>query len=55
MAKVKIAWKTHDGFTPQQARDSILLAFLIAALNDINIMSCNLENAYLNAPCRKKI
>jgi hypothetical protein len=103
MAKVKIAGKTHDGFTPQQARegevpdlfgfeeigchivfdvkmdftrkvcfvagghtitapssmtcssvisrDSIQLAFLIASLNDLNIMSCDLENA----PRREKI
>ena len=35
--------------------DSICLAFLIAALNDIDIMSCDLENAYLNAPCHEKI
>ena len=35
--------------------DSIRIAFLIAALNDIDIMSCDLENAYLNAPCREKI
>jgi hypothetical protein len=107
MAKVKIAWKTNNKLTPQQARgdraseligfqeigchiifdvkmdftrkarfvagghtttapssmtyssvvsrDSIRLAFLIAALNDLNIMSCDLENAYLNAPCREKI
>jgi hypothetical protein len=105
--KVKIAWKTNDGLTPQQARqgkvpdligfqeigchiifdvkmdftrkarfvarghtttapssmtyssvvshDSIRFAFLIAALNDLDIMSCDLENAYLNAPCREKI
>jgi hypothetical protein len=107
MAKVKIAWATHDGHNPQQiregkvaefigfqeigchivfdikmdftrkarfvagghtttapssltyssvvSRDSVRLAFLIAALNDIDIMSCDLENAYLNAPCREKI
>jgi hypothetical protein len=36
-------------------RDSIWLAFLIAAMNDIDKMSCDLENAYLNAPCREKI
>jgi Reverse transcriptase (RNA-dependent DNA polymerase) len=36
-------------------RHSIWIAFLIAALNDIDIMSCDLENAYLNAPCREKI
>jgi hypothetical protein len=37
------------------SRDSIRLAFLIAALNDLDIMLCDLENAYLNAPCREKI
>jgi hypothetical protein len=26
-----------------------------SALNDIDIMSCDHENAYLNAPCREKI
>jgi hypothetical protein len=36
-------------------RDSVWLAFLIAALNDIDIMSCDLENAYLNTPCQEKI
>jgi hypothetical protein len=35
--------------------NSIQLAFPIAALNNIDIMSCDLENAYLNAPCQEKI
>ena len=34
---------------------SIHLAFLIAALNGVNILSCNLENAYLNAKCHERI
>jgi hypothetical protein len=107
MTRVKVAWVTHDGHTPQEvrdgkapdligfqeigchivfdikmdftrkarfvagghttnapssmtyssvvSRDSVRLAFLIAALNDLDIMSCDLENAYLNAPCREKI
>jgi hypothetical protein len=37
------------------SRNSIRLAFLIAALNDLDIMSCDLENAYLNAPYREMI
>jgi hypothetical protein len=37
------------------SRDSIRLVFLVAALNNIDIMSCDLENAYRNAPCREKI
>jgi hypothetical protein len=38
------------------SRNSVRLAFLIAALNNIDIMACDdLENAYLNAPCQEKI
>ena len=35
--------------------DSVHLAFLIAALNNINIMSVDLENAFIQAPCHEKI
>ena len=31
------------------------IALLIAALNDLDIMACDIGNAYLNAPCREKI
>ena len=34
---------------------SVCLAFLIAALNNVNILSCDLEIAYLNAKCCEKI
>ena len=37
------------------SRESVKLAFLIAALNELNIMSCDIGNAYLNAPCHEKI
>ncbi len=37
------------------SRDSVKLAFLIAALNGVDIMACDIGNAYLNAPCREKI
>jgi hypothetical protein len=37
------------------SRDSVRLGFLIAALNGVDILACDLENAYLNAPCREKI
>ena len=33
------------------SRDSVQIAFLIAALNDIEIMACDVGNAYLNTPC----
>ena len=35
--------------------DSVRLAFLIAALNGLDILACDIGNAYLNAPCREKI
>jgi Reverse transcriptase (RNA-dependent DNA polymerase) len=37
------------------SRDSICIAFLIAALNDLDIMSADIQGAYLNAPCRERV
>jgi hypothetical protein len=37
------------------SRDSVRIAFLMAALNDVDVMSCDISNTYLNAPCREKI
>jgi hypothetical protein len=37
------------------SRESVRLAFLVAELNGVDIMACDLENAYLNAKCREKI
>ena len=37
------------------ARDTVRIAFVIAALNGLEVMSCDIGNAYLNAPCREKI
>ncbi len=33
------------------SRESVKIAFLIAALNGLDLMSCNIGNAYLNAKC----
>ncbi|KAI2489216.1 Reverse transcriptase (RNA-dependent DNA polymerase) [Fragilaria crotonensis] len=37
------------------SRNSIRLAFLIAGLNDLDVLAGDVTNAYLNAPCREKI
>ena len=37
------------------SRDSVRLALLVAALNDLDVFSCDIGNAYLNAKCREKI
>lgn len=37
------------------SRDSVRLAFLIAALNDLDILAADVGNAYLNAPTGEKV
>jgi hypothetical protein len=36
-------------------RESIRIAFLIAALNDLEILSADIGNAYLQAPAREQV
>ena len=36
-------------------RDSVRIALTIAALNDLKVMACDIQNAYLTADCREKI
>ena len=37
------------------SRESIRIMFLIAALNDLQVLSTNIGNVYLNAPNREKV
>jgi hypothetical protein len=37
------------------SRESVLLAFLIAALNNLTILPANIQNAYLPSPCQEKV
>jgi Reverse transcriptase (RNA-dependent DNA polymerase) len=37
------------------SRESVQIAFLLAALNDLEVLSADIGNAYLNADCRKKV
>ena len=37
------------------ARDSVRIAFLVAALNDLDVFACDIGNAYLNASCLENI
>ena len=37
------------------SRDSVRILLLLAALNDIDILACDIQNAYLTAKCREKI
>jgi len=42
-------------FSAVLSRDSVRIAFLIAALNDIDIFSADIGNAYLNAKTKEKV
>lgn len=37
------------------ARVSVRIAFLVAALNDLNVLAADVQNAYLNAPMKAKV
>ena len=37
------------------SRDSVRIAFTIAALNGLDVLACDIQNAYLTAPCKEKI
>jgi hypothetical protein len=37
------------------SRDSVRIAFLLAALNEIDLLATDIGNAYLNAPAREQV
>ena len=37
------------------SRDSIRIALTVAALNELEVMACDIQNAYRTADCREKI
>ena len=37
------------------SRDSVRIALLVASLNDLQLLACDIQNAYLTADCREKI
>ena len=41
-------------FSSVVSRDSVRIALTIAALNELDIMACGIQNAYITAICREK-
>ena len=35
--------------------ENVHIAFLIAGLNDLDVLACDIGNTYLNAPCQEKV
>ena len=46
---------SHLTYSSVASRESVRMGFLLAALNDLDIMACDIGNAYLNAPNREKV
>jgi Reverse transcriptase (RNA-dependent DNA polymerase) len=46
---------TSQMYASVVSRDSVRIAFLIAALNDLDILSADVQGAYLNAPCKEHV
>jgi len=62
MRKAQLVAGEHTTKTPASStyssvvsRESVRVAFLLAALNDLDVFAVDVGNAYLNAPCREKI
>jgi hypothetical protein len=62
VCKVRIVAGGHQTDPPKESvyssivsHDSLHVAFLIAALNDLEILSADVQNAYLNAPIKERI
>ena len=60
--KARLVARGHTTDTPSSityssvvSRDSVRIAFLMAALNDLDVMSADIGNAYLNVPNKEKI
>ena len=45
----------YTTFSTVASRDSVRIMFLVAALNDMKLLSTDVGNAYLNADCREKV
>ena len=46
---------THLRFSSVVSRDSVGIMLLIAALNNLKVLSTDIGNAYLNASCRENV
>jgi hypothetical protein len=45
----------EETFASVVSRDTVRLFFLLDALNDVELLSCDIQNAYLSAPNKEKV
>lgn len=46
---------SHATYSSVASRESVRLGFMLAGLNNLDIMACDIGNAYLNAPNRERV
>lgn len=46
---------THMTYSSVVSRDTVRIGFLVAALNNLEIEACDIQNAFLQAPTKEKI
>jgi hypothetical protein len=44
---------TTNSYSSVVSRESVQIMFLIAALNDLDVLACDIQDAYLNAPTQE--
>jgi hypothetical protein len=50
----KVTVPKSDTFSSVVSRDSVRIFFMVAALNDLDVRSADIQNAYLTAPIKEK-
>ena len=48
-------WPKLVTYSSVVSRESVGIAFLVTALNDLQVSACDISGAYLNAPAREKV
>ena len=51
----KVEWPKFVTYSSIVSRESVGIAFLVAALNGLQVLACDISGAYLNAPSREKV
>ena len=51
----KVEWPKSMTYSSVVSRESVRIAFLVAALNGLEVSACDISGAYLNAPAGEKV
>ena len=46
---------TESTYSSVVSRDSVRIAFTLAALDDLEVLSADVQNAYLNSPTKERV